>query len=216
MLSPDDMPAPDEPTGSLLTSITLLEKLRTPEDHASWRRFDQRYRNLLLRFARRAGLEESAAEDVAQEVLIDVVQAIPKFEYDRDRCKFKSWLLTIAQRRIVDHRRRQQYKFAGQSVPRETVLDTTLTQTLPAPDPVLEEAWREEWRRHLLDSALERVKTEVDPLQFQMFHLHVVHGQTVRQICERLGVRGTAVYWAKYHIGKRLKKAMHELESGEP
>ena len=216
MNAPDTMPLPDEPTGSLLTSATLLEKLRTPEDQASWQRFDARYRGLLQRFAQRAGLDEAAAQDVAQEVSIDVVQAIQKFEYDRARCTFKGWLLTIAQRRIVDHRRRQQYKFAGQSVPRETKLDTTLTQAMPAGDPALEDAWREEWQRHLLDSALDRVKADVDPLQFQMFHLHVVHGQTVRQICTRLGVRGTAVYWAKYHIGRRLKKALRDIDGCEP
>ena len=208
------MPAPDEPTGSLLTSVTLIEKLRTPEDQASWRRFDERYRGLLQRFARRAGLDAAAAEDVAQETIIDVVQALPKFQYDRARCTFKGWLLTIANRRIVDRRRRKDYHVRGQAIHRETALDSALMDAMPAPDPALEEAWEEEWHRHSLESALDRVKKEVDPLQFQIFHLHVVHGQSVSEVSARLAVRPTAVYWAKYHVGKKLKKALLAVEEG--
>ena len=84
--------------------------------------------------------------------------------------------------------------------------------TAPAPDPALEDAWREEWQMDLLERALDVVKKEVDPLQFQMFHLHVVHGQSVSEVSTRLAVRPTAVYWAKYRVGKRLKKAMLALE----
>ena len=46
-----------------VTSITLLEGLKDPRNEAAWRRFMDRYRPILIGFARRLGLSPSDAED---------------------------------------------------------------------------------------------------------------------------------------------------------
>lgn len=47
------------------TSLTLLERLRNPDDSVAWREFDTRYRELIVWFVRRRGVEAADAEDCA-------------------------------------------------------------------------------------------------------------------------------------------------------
>jgi hypothetical protein len=51
--------------------------------------------------ARRAGLDESGAQDVVQETVIAVARKMPGFRYDPQRGSFKQWLLRITHRRIA-------------------------------------------------------------------------------------------------------------------
>ena len=58
------------------THPTLLSRVRDHEDHRSWREFDSRYRELILRFCRRRGLQQSDAEDVRQIVMLNLARAL--------------------------------------------------------------------------------------------------------------------------------------------
>ena len=53
----------------LSTSITLLERVRSPADNAAWSRFVELYAPLLTHWAKRAGLGDSDAADAVQDVL---------------------------------------------------------------------------------------------------------------------------------------------------
>ncbi|MES2572891.1 MAG: sigma-70 family RNA polymerase sigma factor, partial [Verrucomicrobiota bacterium] len=90
------------PADTLRTSLSLLDQLRDPANHASWERFDARYRPLIVAVARKAGLGHAEVEDVVQETLIEVVRQMPSFRYDGSRGTFKGWLLTILRRRVLD------------------------------------------------------------------------------------------------------------------
>lgn len=204
---------PESPTMST-TQATLLASLRDAGDHASWQRFFDIYWKLLYSIARRSGLADAESKDVVQEAMIDVSKQMPNFQYDRKRGSFKSWLAVIMRRRIVDHRRGKNYKNMGVEMPREERLGTALEAEQAAPDREFEKAWTEEWESHLLSAAMARVKQQTDGKQLQMFHLHVLKGQTVEEVCARLGCTGMAVYWAKYKLTRLLKKAMKEIEEG--
>jgi RNA polymerase sigma-70 factor, ECF subfamily len=52
-------------------------------------------------------------EDLASEVWLDVAAALGRFE--GDEVAFRRWLFTIARRRLIDHRRREQRRRAAQS-----------------------------------------------------------------------------------------------------
>ena len=103
------IPMPDPAPGSSATDGSLLRRLSEDGDEASWRRFHETYGRLLHAVARRAGLTDAEAQDVAQETIIDMSRQMPGFRYDRARGRFKNWLLTIVRRRISNHARRQHY-----------------------------------------------------------------------------------------------------------
>jgi len=50
-----------------------------------------------------------------------------------------------------------------------------------------------EWRMNLVDAAIERVKNQVAPKQFQIFHLSVLKDLPVREVTKLLKVKAAQV-----------------------
>src|SRR6185436_16625898 len=101
----------------------------------------------------------------------------------------------------------------GERFPREQPLDTAVLEQQPAlPDFDLDAAWEAEWERNLLDVALQNVKARVTPRQYQLFSLHVLNEMPARLVAQRLGVKLAQVYFAKYRIGRLIKKEVKRLE----
>src|SRR5262245_58514032 len=90
------------PDDSIATRPTLLERLKDLGDADSWNEFFQTYRDLLYSVARRAGLNETEADEAVQETLISVAKKMPGFRYDPATDSFKGWLLTVTRWRIRD------------------------------------------------------------------------------------------------------------------
>src|SRR3984957_15851494 len=79
------------------TSLTLLERLqKNPDDPQAWTLFIERYQPRIRRWCLTWGLQDSDADDVAQDVLVKLFAALRKFQYDPSR-SFRAWLKTVTQ-----------------------------------------------------------------------------------------------------------------------
>src|SRR5207302_9237759 len=77
------------------TSVTLLARLRqSGTDQAAWAEFARRYGRLLYQWCRRWHLAETEAEEVAQTVLVRLVEKLRSFDYDPAR-SFRAYLKTL-------------------------------------------------------------------------------------------------------------------------
>ena len=75
------MPGHPDPVDD--TSVTLMMRLqRFPADPQAWDEFVERYRPMIRAWCLKWQLQDSDAEDVVQDVLIKLVAAIRKFQYD--------------------------------------------------------------------------------------------------------------------------------------
>jgi RNA polymerase sigma factor (sigma-70 family) len=199
----------------LPTRRSLLGRLKNLSDQTGWKRFFDTYWRLIYDVARKAGLTDAEAQDIVQETIIGVARRIPEFRYDPGVCSFKTWLLQMTRWRIVDHFRKKQYRSQGQQLPREEPLETGLLERQLEPAAFdLEAVWDEEWRKNLMNAAIERVKSRVRPSAYQMFHLHVLKKYPVKTVAERLGVKPAEVYFAKYKVSALLRKEVKALENG--
>ena len=82
------------------------------------------------------------------------------------------------------------------------------------PDPAgvqLEAVWNEEWEKNLIAAALERIKLQVSPRQYQMFDLHVLQNLPVRDTARAMQVSVASVYMARHRISRLLKKEIEKL-----
>jgi RNA polymerase sigma factor (sigma-70 family) len=211
------------------TRWTLLSRLKDAGDADSWQEFFDTYWRLIYGVAVKSGLTDAEAQEVVQEVVIGVARKMPEFRCDPAAGSFKGWLLQVTRRRIVDQFRKRRPWSPTQSPrvvdhpgralasPREN--GTARTSTVErVPDPAsydLEAAWDNEWRQHLLDRALARVKQTADPEQYQMFDLQVRLGLPAREVARKLEVSRARVYVAKYKIGALLKREAQRIERQE-
>ncbi len=201
----------------LPTRASLLERLKDSGDDTSWSEFYQTYRELIYSVARKAGLNEVEAEEVVQDTVISVAKKMPGFHYDPAVDSFKGWLLTVSRWRILDQLKKRQ---AAQIHPLHTSAVTkeegTHTATIErVPDPAgfdLTTVWDEEWEKNLLQTALARIKRQVHPQHYEIYHLHVILGKPVREVARALGVNTGQVYLAKHRVGALLKKEVKKLE----
>jgi len=88
------------------TQPTLIERLRDPADQEAWQRFESGYRELLVRFAMRRGLQRPDAEDVAQAVFVAMVTAMQGFTLDASRGRFRDYLFRAVRNEIARSRAR--------------------------------------------------------------------------------------------------------------
>lgn len=203
------MPPPDP---RLATRRSLLSRLRDWNDDRSWQEFFDTYWKLIYWAAAQAGLNDGAAQDVVQEVVLAVARRMPDFRYDPAVGSFKNWLLQITRRKINDHFRRQ-YRDARIVQPRAATESATAgLENIPDPAGAeLERRWDAEWERNLMDAALRRVKARVDPRQYQIFDCHVVKGWPVKDVVAALGVTENQVYLAKSRVSALVRAECERL-----
>ena len=91
---------------------------------------------------------------------------------------------------------------------------TAEMEQLPDPAGVdLEAIWDQEWERNLLDTAMARVKQQVNPKQFQMFNFYVLKEWPVGEVAKALGVTVAQVYLAKHRVSGLVKKELKQLQT---
>jgi len=194
----------------LPTLHSLLSRLKDLDDDNSLREFFHTYWKLIYATARRAGLPDAQAQDVVQETVINVCKHLPGYCYDSSRGSFKNWLLGITRWRIIDRlrsARREARVFAPGGA-------YDIVDSIPDPRlPVVDEVWDEEWERNLFQTAVQRVKANVSPKQYQIFDLHVIKQWPSKQVCEALSVNAAQVYVAKHRITALIKKEVKALEA---
>lgn len=198
-------------TNSAPARDSLLSRLKDWGDNESWKVFFDTYWRLIYHTALRAGLSDAEAQDVVQETVISVLKSIGKFELDGNKGTFKSWLMRLTQRRIVDqHRKRQPGSV-------HTIhWDDARDALEQIPDPTggqLNSIWEAEWEQNLWEAALDRVKRKIDSRHYEVFELYVFKGWKAAQISETLKINPGQVYLIKHRLHKLLRKELQELST---
>ena len=203
----------EKPEDHLPTRQSLLHRLKDWEDQQSWDEFVRLYQGLIRGTALKAGLPETVAQEVVQETWISVAKQMPKFSYDPQMGSFRSWLLAITRRRIVDQLRRMARNPAQTSGDPTPPTGTAPIERVPAPESLdLDCIWEEEWRQGLFQKALEGVRGEVDPKHFQIFDCYVLKGWPVDDVVRLLKVSSSQVYVVKHRLAALLKERIERLE----
>jgi RNA polymerase sigma-70 factor (ECF subfamily) len=145
-----------------------------------------------------------------------VAKNIGGVRYDPAQCSFKSWLLLITRQRIIWQLRKRPPALVAGHPPADDASRTSDLERLPDPasDP-LNRIWEDEWQKNLTAAALDRIKRQVSPRQFQIFDLHVLQEWPVAEVTRTLHVSAGQVYLAKHRISALLKKTVRALDRGK-
>jgi RNA polymerase sigma factor (sigma-70 family) len=186
------------------TRASLLVRLRDRQDDAAWSEFVRLYAPVVYRFARSRGLQDADAADLSQEVLRSVAGSVGAF--DPRLGLFRSWLFTLAHRRLYDFLQRSQRQDGGATQATIQVLNS-----LPARDD--EESWNREFERQLFTLAAELVRPTFSDTTWQAFQLAAVEGHSGQDVAKSLGISVAAVYLAKSRVMVKLKAEVGRLQA---
>jgi RNA polymerase sigma factor (sigma-70 family) len=179
------------------TSQTLLERLQQPDQPDAWTRFVNLYTPLLAMWARRQGLQEADAEDLAQEVLVKLVRVMPSYERGEGQ-SFRGWLSQISKNQCHDFRRRR----ATRALPGADGLSGVNDREL-ATD--LDEI---EYRRLLVDQAQKLIRPDFNETTWAAYTGVAVEGRSATEVATGLKMSVNAVYTARHRVLARLREEL--------
>ena len=206
---------PENPENSdefIPTRSSLLTRLKDWDDNESWREFFNTYWKLIYGTAIKAGLSDAEAQDVVQETVLSVAKKMRDFKYDPALGSFKGWLLQLTRWRITNQWKK---RLPTQSLKIGSAGDTAHTsaeERMPDEGLNIEQFWEEDWKKNLVDAAIERVKQKVNPKQYKIFYLQTVKKLPVKEVAKAMGVNIAQVYLAKHRVAKWIEKDVRYLE----
>ena len=192
------------------TRDSLLVQVQSPANRGAWDEFALMYRPVIYRLARRRGLQDADAQDLAQRVLISVASAIGSWEKSSESARFRHWLRRVARNAIINALSRQpQDRAAGGSTVHELLLDQ------PGDDPEADAQIELEYRRELYLRAAKIVRGDVEPETWRAFELTVIEERSIDEAAVELDKSIGTIYAARSRIMRRLRQAVQELEKAE-
>jgi len=192
--------APQAPS----TRLTLLTRLKAAGDGDAWRLFVDLYTPVVYRYCRSRSLQDADARDVAQQVLAIVMQAIENFEYDPQRGRFRDWLGTIALHELLRNQRKD--RRAGKGI--GAGQGDWATERLEGP---VDSAWLEEFNAYVFATALERIRADFDPADWQAFDSTWLGEVKPQDAAVQLGTTTAWIYKARYRVLQRLRAEIEFL-----
>lgn len=190
------------------TRESLLLKLKQTGGHNgcdqdAWFQFVEIYGPIVYSRCLRAGLQSVDAQGVTQEVFVRVYHAIQRFEYDRGRGRFRSWLYQITQNEIRRFVRR------GQKTDNAVgggLADHLLDQSTEHAG----SEWDDEINKRIYELASERVQ-EDHPDEWEVFELLWNEAKSPAEVAKKYGKKTAWVYQVKYRIMKQLEAEVQRL-----
>jgi len=83
------------------TRDSLIIQVKDPSNRIAWEEFSEVYRPVIYRIARTKGMQSADAQDLVQQVLISVADAIGRWEPRGDDVRFRNWLSRITRNAIL-------------------------------------------------------------------------------------------------------------------
>jgi RNA polymerase sigma-70 factor (ECF subfamily) len=199
------------------TRWTLIARLKDWDDQESWRQFFDVYWKLIYGVAIKSGLSHTEAQEVVQETVISVSKNMKGFKADPAFGSFKSWLLNLTRWRITDQVRRRGKVQLGNDLVKggsETTQGTALEARIPDPSgDALDKIWEEEWEKHVIEAALEKVKQQTEARHYQVFYLNAIKQVPPAKVAEILEIKVDQVYLIKHRLTKIFDEAIRAVET---
>lgn len=182
----------------LSTRLSLILRVRNPEDQIAWKEFADRYRPSVVRFAERGfSIQKADAEEIAQEILLKLVKSMQSFEYQPNR-SFRSWISTVTRHAIYSYFRKEKHR-------KKKSLDAS----------------REELSKRIALEIYQDLYFELEPIvrtrvsdnawaAFQSKRL----GQPAKDVATALGMSMGAFYQARARVSRIFREELENLSQG--
>ena len=186
------------------TTTHILDQLRDPNNAEMWQLFDARFRPVIIAFARKRGLGQDEAAEVAQVVLAQFTADYQAGRYDRSRGRLSSWIIGIASHRIAD---------VGRAHQRASIERGESAIVNMSADRASDGDWQEAIQKVILERAMNVLMndTRMDARTIRAFELCAVRNVPAEAAATECDMTVAEVYVAKNRAIKKLRDIVAEL-----
>lgn len=189
-------------------STNLLVQIQNM-DGEGWARFVGIFAPIVYAWCRKAGISQSDAPDLVQDVFATVARQAHRFSKRTAEDSFRSWLATITRCRVIDHFRKCCKQPAGtggtdamhllQQTPAE--LESSIASSIAWPHA---EGW-------LIGRIMRDVECEFEAVTWNAFWQTTIDSRPAADVSAELGISVASVYQAKSRVLRRVRKLLEEV-----
>ena len=174
------------------TPCTLLVKLAAQmtgrSDEFAWQRFFELYQPAIVKFAENQGAAADA-EDIAQKILLKLVDVLRAGRYSGDAGHFRSYLATLIRREVIDYWRAAKARGGARMV--------SLDDEDASVEPAVE---------HVLTRTMLPAKTKA------IYRAYAIEEEPIKSVAARFGVSEDVVYQTKSRVARMVAAIESEMD----
>ena len=192
------------------TPVTLIARMAaqmTGEDEARWVRFFDLYQPVIRHFAQAAGAKTDS-EDVAQDVLVKLVEVFRRGTYTPEKGRFRAYLAAITRREVINRWQKAQARAEGRHVP----IDDVQLAVPPEAAAMLDAKWRLAQHAAAVEHVL--TKTALSDRDRAVYRAYVQEGRPIAEVAAEFKLSRNSVSQIKTRIDKRIVAVGRELVAG--
>ena len=187
------------------TRQTLVAKLQDRYDDQSWDEFVVYYRPYIYSIVRSQEVAPDDREDVVQDVCLKIWKALPAFSYDREKCRFRTWIAVIARNAVRD--------FLKRKTTRNRCVEVSLDESpVLGHDAEIRELAEREWKQHVTQLAWEAVHVRFSAPVLAAFEAQA-KGRPGRVVAKELGIAENTVHVYQSRVRKAMMKEILRLDA---
>ncbi len=175
------------------TSSSLVKGIADFRDHNSWVEFDASYRAMIKKVLVTKGTPTADLDDAVQEVYVSLLSTIQKFQYDRSKGKFRSWISKITQRTASNQRRKTKYLDTLEIDPDSEAADVNLD----VPE---------------IRLCVQMARSRFDERTWLPFYLRVIEDTPIEEVERITGMNRNAIYQAVHRVKTCLRDMLEQLD----
>lgn len=180
------------------TRSSVLRAVADTDNAAAWERFFDLYAGFVFAFARSKGLSADDADDLVQSVFADLSRTLPTFDYDRNKGKFRSYLLKLVNWRLAD---KLNLSKRDESLKAAYWNEIKVANSRGSDSALADRKWQEA----ALKEALRRLQPEIRPDHFAAFVESTVEGLDVETVMKLHNLTRDNLYQIRTRLTAKLK-----------
>lgn len=188
----------------LNTKQTLLMKLQTKQDDQSWEEFTGYYKGYIYAVLKSFILSNDECDDLVQDILLKVWKALPDYNYEKEKCRFRTWLAVIIKNTAKNHFRRRNKFQNSQEFEASKVSDGMMTES------EIDKIAEDEWKAYIGKMAWDKIKPELSELAIDIFE-ESLKGHRSKELADRFDLAISSVRVYKMRVRKALHKEISRL-----
>lgn len=195
-----------------VTRQTLLNRAKDQNDQQAWEDFIQYYESFLTIILKHLKIQPSDLQDVTQEVLIKLWKSLQNFEYQPQQARFRTWLNRIIRNAVIDFYRKKKRIHSKETHSLDDESNPLNETQLESGSDDLESFIEHEWKVHISNLAMERVKLSFSGKAIKVFELSL-DGKDPQQVAKELDLATSSIYKLRKRVEQRLVLEIQNLKA---